>query len=90
MLANNQPTMTDTETPTTTETPIDIPPSLSFSDEKLKEMVKRKSDKKKGRTFLGLYIPNELKDKIAVASKKDRRSMSNFSEDILENYFATK
>ena len=45
---------------------------------------------KKGRTFLGLYIPNELKDKIAIASKKDRRSMSNFSEDILENYFATK
>jgi len=72
-----------------TET-LDIPPSLSLSDAKLAEMAERKNGNKKGRTFLGLYIPNELKDKIAIASKKDRRSMSNFSEDILENYFATK
>lgn len=83
MLANNQPTMTETETPTVTETAAEIITQPVIEPAKKNKM-------NPNAAFLGLCIPTDLKSKIVAAAKRERRSMSNFAVNIFEEHFATK
>jgi hypothetical protein len=46
------------------------------------------TETKKANCFLGLYFPKTLKQKVAEASKSERRSMSQYAVMVFEKHFA--
>jgi len=42
----------------------------------------------KGNVFLGLYLPPDLKDKVAAAARAEDRSMSKYAIRVFEKHFS--